>query len=165
MIIYKHLETRTEKQCVPVAIMAMLLLSGICMVITTSMQIAHAQSKGGFTSVQRRMSASALKAPMATSGDNVYVAWWSNKTGNDEVMFKASTDNGKTFGNKMNLSNSPNTQSQDAQIAASGNNVYVTWWERNATSNEPVLRVSNDNGKTFGEKIMLSNNATTTTKP
>jgi hypothetical protein len=36
---------------------------------------------------------------------------------------------------------------QDVQIAASGNNVYVSWSERNATSNEPVFRVSNDNGK------------------
>jgi hypothetical protein len=96
------------------------------------------------------------EAPMATSGDNVYVVWWSNKTGNDEVMFKASTDSGKTFGDKMNLSNSSNSNSQDAQIAASDNNVYVSWWERNSTSNEPVLRVSNDSGKTFGEKIMLS---------
>jgi hypothetical protein len=25
-----------------------------------------------------------------------------------------------------------------------------------STSNEPVFRVSNDNGETFGEKIMLS---------
>ena len=95
-------------------------------------------------------------APMATSGNNVYVAWWSNKTGNDEVMFKASTDSGKTFSNKMNLSNSPKSDSQDAQIAASGSNVYVTWWERNQTMNEPMMRISNDNGKTFGEKIMLS---------
>ncbi len=96
-------------------------------------------------------------APIATSDDNnVYIAWWSNKTGNDEVMFKASADGGKTFGDKMNLSNSTNSESQDAEIAASGNNVYVSWWERNQTSNEPVLRVSNDNGKTFGEKIMLS---------
>ena len=97
------------------------------------------------------------KAPIATSGDNnVYVAWWSNKTGNDEVMFKASTDGGKTFGDKMNLSNSPTSESQDAQIAASGSNVYVTWWERNQTVNEPVMRVSNDNGKSFGPIIMLS---------
>ena len=95
-------------------------------------------------------------APMATSGNNVYVAWWSNKTGNDEVMFKASTDDGKTFSNKMNLSNSPKSDSQDAQIAAAGSNVYVTWWERNQTINEPMMRISNDNGKTFGEKIMLS---------
>ena len=96
-------------------------------------------------------------APMATSGNNVYVSWWSNKTGTDEVMFKASTDGGKTFGAKINLSNSTGIDSERPQIAASGNNVYVTWWERNSTSNEPVLRVSNDNGKTFGEKIMLSN--------
>jgi hypothetical protein len=96
-------------------------------------------------------------APMATSGDNnVYVAWWSNKTGNDEVMFKASTDAGKTFSNKMNLSNTPKSDSQDAEIAAAGNNVYITWWERNQTMNEPVMRISNDNGKTFGQELMLS---------
>jgi hypothetical protein len=64
-------------------------------------------------------------APIATSGNNVYVTWWTNKSGNDEVMFKASTDNGKTFGDKVNLSNSTNAKSQDAQIAASANDVLV----------------------------------------
>jgi hypothetical protein len=99
------------------------------------------------------------EAPIAVSGDNnIYVTWWSNKTGNDEVMFKASTDGGKTFGDKMNLSNSLKSNSQNAQIAAAGSSVYVTWWERNATSNEPVMRVSNDNGKTFGETVKLSAN-------
>src|ERR687887_258728 len=92
---------------------------------------------------------------IGTSGSNVYVTWSSNKTGNWEIMFKASTDSGKTLGPKINLSNDT-SRSVDPQIAASGNNVYVTWWERNATSNEPVMRVSTDNGKTFGEKIMLS---------
>jgi hypothetical protein len=96
------------------------------------------------------------KAPIATSDDNAYVAWWSNKTGDDEVMFKASIDGGKTWSNKMNLSNTPKSDSQDVRIAAAGNNVYVTWWERNQTANEPIMKVSNDNGKTFGEKIMLS---------
>ena len=45
------------------------------------------------------------KAPPAITGDNVYVAWRSNKTGNDEVLFRASTDKGQTFGDKINLSN------------------------------------------------------------
>ena len=71
-------------------------------------------------------------------------------------MFKAFTHSGKTFSDKMNLSNSTNAESRDAQIAAAGNNVYVTWWVLNATSTEPVLRVSNDNGNTFGERRMLS---------
>jgi uncharacterized protein (UPF0333 family) len=100
------------------------------------------------------------KAPIATSGDNVYIAWWSNKTGNDEVMFRASTDGGKTFGDKINLSNSTNADSQDVQIDTSGDRVFVTWWERNATSNEPVLRISADNGKTFGPLLKLSANGT-----
>jgi len=97
------------------------------------------------------------RAPIATSGDkNVYVTWWTNKSGDWEVIFKASTDGGKTFGSQINLSNSKGVVSNDAEIAAAGSNVYVTWWERNQTANEPVLRTSIDNGKTFGEKIMLS---------
>jgi hypothetical protein len=36
----------------------------------------------------------AAAAPPAITGDNIYVAWWTNKTGNDEVLFRASTDAG-----------------------------------------------------------------------
>jgi hypothetical protein len=96
--------------------------------------------------------------PIATSDNNVYVTWWTNKTGNDDVMFRASTYNGVTFGDKMNLSNTTEADSDDAEIAASGNNVYVTWWERNETSDTPVARVSNDNGATFGQILMLATN-------
>jgi hypothetical protein len=110
------------------------------------------------------------KAPMAASqdGNNVYVVWWTNKSGNWEVMFRASTDGGATFGDKMNLSNSPDTQSQTAEILAVGNNnVYVTWWELNENvhphTNESVLRVSTDAGQTFGPVINLGTNGTITT--
>ena len=98
--------------------------------------------------------------PIATSDNNVYVTWWTNKTGNDEIMFRASTDTGVTFGDKMNLSNTTEADSDDAEIAASGNSVYVTWWERNDTSDEPVARVSNDNGATFGPILRLAANGT-----
>jgi hypothetical protein len=101
-----------------------------------------------------------LRAPIATSDNNVYITWWSNKTGNFEVMFRASTDNGATFGDKINLSNTTEADSDDAEIAASGNSVYVTWWERNETSDTPVARVSNDNGATFGQILMLATNGT-----
>ena len=32
-------------------------------------------------------------------------------------------------------------------------NVYVIWWERNQTMNEPLMRAGNDYDKTFGEII------------
>jgi hypothetical protein len=48
--------------------------------------------------VQISMLGRSTDAPMATSGDNVYVTWWTNKTpGNNEVMFRSSTDNGAIF--------------------------------------------------------------------
>jgi hypothetical protein len=109
------------------------------------------------------------KAPMAASqdGNNVYVVWWTNRSGNWEVMFRASNDGGATFGDKINLSNSPDTQSRTAEILAVGNNsVFVSWWELNENvhphTNESVLRVSTDAGQTFGPVINLGSNGTIT---
>jgi hypothetical protein len=100
-------------------------------------------------------------APIAISGDNVYVAWWTDigtSNNNGELMFRASNDGGRTFGDKINLSNSSNTDSIDTQIAAEGGNVVVTWWEANQTSIEPFMRVSNDGGATFGPIVKLAVN-------
>jgi hypothetical protein len=103
-------------------------------------------------------------APIATSGDNVYIVWWSNKTGNDEIMFRASADRGETFGDKINLSNSTE-RSVDAEIAAEGDSVYVTWWEETVDgeneSRQPVFRASANNGETFGETFVVTSNTTT----
>jgi hypothetical protein len=100
------------------------------------------------------------KAPPAISGDNVYVAWWTNKTGNDEVLFRASTDKGQTFGDKINLSNTTDADSTRVEIDSDADSVVVTWWETNQTDDTPVMRVSNDNGKTFGPTLKLATNGT-----
>ena len=57
---------------------------------------------------------------------------------------------------KINLSNTTNADSVNAEIAADGNNVIITWWERNQTNNEPVVRMSSDNGTTFGSLLKLA---------
>jgi hypothetical protein len=101
-------------------------------------------------------------ALIATSGENIYTVWWSwsNETGAYEVMFRASVDGGQTFSDKINLSNSTDAESVDAQIAASGDSVFVTWWEQNQIANEPVMKISNDNGMTFGPLLRLAANGT-----
>ncbi len=75
-------------------------------------------------------------------------------------MFRASTDKGQTFGDKINLSNTTNSESQDAEIAADGVNVIVTWWERNQTDEIPVAKISNDGEKTFSPLLILATNGT-----
>ena len=76
------------------------------------------------------------------------------------MLFRASTDGGATFGDKINLSNTTAAESQDAEIAGEGGNVVVTWWERNQTADEPVARISADAGQTFGPMLMLATNGT-----
>jgi hypothetical protein len=106
------------------------------------------------------------KAPMVASGENLYVVWWTNKSGNWEVMFRASNDIGQTIGDKINLSNTTDADSQNAEIVTSGNNVFVSWWETSTNpankTSESVLRISTNNGQTFGPLLVLSNNGTLT---
>ena len=102
------------------------------------------------------------RAPPAVIGDNIYVAWWTNNTANnnDEVMFRVSTDGGQTFGEKINLSNTTNSDSSNVEINSDADSVVVTWWETNQTLDTPVMRVSNDNGVTFGPVLRLAPNGT-----
>jgi hypothetical protein len=102
-------------------------------------------------------------APPAITGDNVYVAWWNGTAGepdkNVEVFFRAS-DGGTSFGDEINLSNTTNADSTRVEIDSDADSVVVTWWEGNQTSDTPVMRISNDNGATFGPVLTLSTNGT-----
>ena len=100
--------------------------------------------------------------PPAITGDNIYVAWWTNNTanGNEEVNFRASNDGGQTFEDKINLSNTTNLGSSNVEIESDADSIVVSWWETNQTSTTPVMRVSNDNGATFGPVLRLAPNGT-----
>jgi len=93
------------------------------------------------------------KSPTVTTGDNIYVVCWNGTEGkshtNVNLFFRSSTDNGATFSDKINLSITTDADSIDAEITADGDDVVVTWWERNITSIDPVMKVSTDNGETF----------------
>jgi hypothetical protein len=128
---------------------------------TTPLALPHLQSAEAYINPNNLRSEP--KAPPVISGENVYVVWWTDKgtpNTNGEVMFRASTDGGATFGNKTNLSNTTTADSVDAEISAEAGSVVVTWWERNQTSDTPVMRVSNDNGETFGPVLNLAVNGT-----
>ncbi|MDQ3806778.1 MAG: hypothetical protein M3298_01275 [Thermoproteota archaeon] len=102
---------------------------------------------------------------VSQSGNNVYIVWWTNKSENWEVMFRASHDGGQTFDDKINLSNSSDAESQNAEMIAAGRNVFVSWWETNPEngSSESMLRVSREAGETFGPVMMLGMNGTIST--
>jgi hypothetical protein len=135
------------------------LVLGVILMITLAMTTT---STVAFAATWIDPEPSPRKAPPSISGENVYVAWQTNDTANnnEEVIFRASTDGGSTFGEKINLSNTTNADSWKVEIDSDADSVVVTWWETNQTSDTPVMRVSSDNGATFGPMLMLATNGT-----
>ncbi len=96
---------------------------------------------------------------VAASRSYVYVVWQDNTTGNNDVWFSLSSDNGASFSPPVNLSNDPN-QSLNPQIAVSGNNVYVAWMSQftTGTGKDILFDASTNNGVSFTvSKLNLSN--------
>jgi hypothetical protein len=144
----------------------LLLLATILVVAGANTPLAvlvHFQSAQAFIDPSMDNVAEPRKAPTVVSGDNIYIAWWTNNTaenGNEEVMFRSSTDGGATFTDKINLSNTTESDSWRVEIHGEADTVVVSWWEMNQTSDIPVARVSNDAGATFGPLVMLGANGT-----
>jgi hypothetical protein len=88
--------------------------------------------------------------------DSIYILWTDNTTGNGDIYFKRSADNGTSFGNIENLSNSTGN-STDAQIAINQNNVYVVWTDNTTGNGDIYFKRSADNGTSFGNIENLSN--------
>ena len=82
---------------------------------------------------------------MAASGDNVYVVWFDNTPGNPEILYKRSIDGGGDFGAAINLSNNV-ASSLDPAAGASGNNVYVVWYDNTPGNFEILYKRSTDGG-------------------
>jgi hypothetical protein len=96
--------------------------------------------------------------------DKIYVIWTDNTTGNGDIYFKRSMDNGGTFGGTENLSNNTGA-SLSPHIAASGNNVYVIWTDNTTGNGDIYFKRSMDNGGTFGGTENLSNNLGMSSEP
>ena len=134
----------------------LVIAAGVTITPLTALASRSADGGEGFSTILPR------KAPPVVSGDNIYIAWWTNNTenGNEEVMFRASTDGGATFSDRINLSNTTDVDSWRVEIAGEGETVVVSWWETNQTSDVPVARISTDAGETFGPMLTLATNGT-----
>ncbi|HJT49035.1 MAG TPA: sialidase family protein [Nitrososphaeraceae archaeon] len=103
------------------------------------------------------------------SGNNVYVVWEDTTSGNGDILFARSPNNGATFGKATNLSNNlgkAGSEPSDPQIFASGNNVYVVWKNSSPTGTGSILFArSPNNGATFSNATNLSNNLGESSNP
>src|SRR5918994_518896 len=101
---------------------------------------------------------------IALYNNNVYIVWSDDSTGNGDIYFKRSVDNGTTFGSLENLSNTPGN-STDPKIALYDNNVYVVWSDDSTGNRDIYFKRSIDNGTSFGSLENISNTQGNSTDP
>lgn len=100
---------------------------------------------------------------IAAYNEKVHVGWIDNSLGNKEILFARSIDNGTTFSEAINLSNTTNTNSRNLELAAFENSVYAVWLDEDEHGNGIILfKASNDGGETFSNPITIARNVTTT---
>ncbi len=93
----------------------------------------------------------------AMSGNNIYIAWIDDTSGNRDVFFRKSIDQGKTFGDTINLSNMPGG-AYNLQIIARYNYVFVVWEHTPENNGQIFFKRSIDNGNNFDKTVGLGNN-------
>ena len=107
---------------------------------------------------------------IAASGNSVYTVRQDNSTSNFNILFRASLNNGASFGPIINLF-SVRLDSTIPQLAASGNNVYVVWqqagtknpqvyfaWSNNGGASFTAINLSNDAGSALSPRVAASGN-------
>jgi hypothetical protein len=119
----------------------------------------NGESFGPLTKLGTSIGTNSHEYPLiAASGNNVYTAWnTSPDGGNLDILFRASSDKGASFGGAINLS-SNGGKSNWPVIAISDANVYVAWHDNTLGVTDIFLKASDDYGATFGDTINLSQN-------
>jgi len=110
------------------------------------------------TATQVTTASTTLHPQVAATGNNVYILWEDDSRGGTAVAtLAASYNNGASFNTPFSLSSSVGF-SQFPQLAISGTNVYVTWWDSSSTNRDVFFRSSSDNAATFGSTVNVSTN-------
>jgi hypothetical protein len=93
-----------------------------------------------------------------TSGQFSYIVWSEGDEDGRYILFKRSTDGGKTYGDVLRLSPGIPSAVFNPKVSSEVNNVYVVWQGDSQSGNQDILmRKSTDNGKTFAKVINVSN--------
>jgi hypothetical protein len=114
---------------------------------------------------------SAREPDMAAQGSIVSVTWTADPLRNTvragEILFRESSNSGSTFGNSVNVSQTPRTDSKEPQVdytpASEGGERYLAFHDtggprrvNTATGTYNVLATESDNGRTFSALVNLS---------
>jgi hypothetical protein len=88
---------------------------------------------------------------IASVGNNIYVVWVDDSSGEREIMFSKSSDTGRTFTDSI-VVNQNSMAPNHVELAAEGESIYIVWNSFDKEMGNIILLSKSDNtGKTFAE--------------
>ncbi len=100
-------------------------------------------------------SGSSTQVRLGSSGNNTYIAWQDDISGNNDISFRSSVDGGDNFSESINISNNSG-DSRFPKVASIENQVYVVWHDNSTGNFETYYTKSNDGGNTFTNPTILT---------
>jgi hypothetical protein len=108
------------------------------------------------TDIRMTNSTGASEVPcIAANGSFVFVAWKDSRTGNEEIYFKRSTDNGNTWSADTNLSNTP-LFSVAPSITTAGKDIFISWYDVVGSNYDVFFKRSTTGGMTWEDNVRLT---------
>jgi hypothetical protein len=99
------------------------------------------------------VTATSMYPSIASTGTYVYLAWADTRSGNDDIYFMRSTDNGAVWGAPVRIDlgdGAGATMSRYPRLACQGTSVYCMWLDmRTGGTYHPYFNYSTDNGVTW----------------
>lgn len=96
--------------------------------------------------------------------NNVYVAWYDNTEGGNEILFSRSTDNGTTFSAAQDISNNLGISTFPTVVTDASGKVHVAWQDTEYGASEILYSQSADGGLTFSAPVNISNDPGTSSR-
>lgn len=93
---------------------------------------------------------------IASAGSNIHIAWHDNRTGFFNIFYKNSLDNGNSWNNDIQISNST-SESMNPSIAVLNQAIHIAWREDVGVNSEIFYKHSFDNGNAWEPEMRLTN--------
>jgi len=101
---------------------------------------------------------------MSLSGLLMFIVWYENRDGNNEIYYKCSTDGGVSWGADTRLTNDP-AMSSLPSVVLSGSNVHIVWNDQRDGNYEIYYKLSTNGGVSWGSDTRLTNDPASSERP
>jgi hypothetical protein len=99
------------------------------------------------------------------SNGSIWVVWSSNRTGNREIFYKTSHDNGQNWSLDTQLTNNPDQDMRPSIMQAKNLTIWVTWASNRTGNSEIWYKTSQNYGATWSNDTQLTADPSQDTTP